>query len=111
MFLRPRFGWYEMFVLPSAWSYYLPLRLPALGLIAYGLRRRRAVPAMAAATITFGAAAALLAPSARRKVLAQLWMLVFNEAVFAAAWWRVLTGSMDVNWAQERSTRGSRPAP
>jgi cellulose synthase/poly-beta-1,6-N-acetylglucosamine synthase-like glycosyltransferase len=111
MFLRPRFGWYGMFVLPSAWSYYLPLRLPALGLIAYGLRRRRAVPAMAAATITFGAAAALLAPSARRKVLAQLWMLVFNEAVFAAAWWRVLTGSMDVNWAQERSTRGSRPAP
>ena len=26
MLLRPRFGWYGMVVLPSAWSYYLPLR-------------------------------------------------------------------------------------
>ena len=42
MFLRPRFGWYGMVVLPSAWSYYVPLRLPAVGLIAYGLRRKRA---------------------------------------------------------------------
>jgi 2-polyprenyl-3-methyl-5-hydroxy-6-metoxy-1,4-benzoquinol methylase/glycosyltransferase involved in cell wall biosynthesis len=103
MLLRPRFGWYGMVVLPSAWSYYLPLRLPALGLMAYGLRRERAVPAMAAATMTLGAAAALIAPSARRQALAQLRMLVFNEAVFIAAWWRVLTGSMDVKWAQERS--------
>jgi cellulose synthase/poly-beta-1,6-N-acetylglucosamine synthase-like glycosyltransferase len=107
MFLRPRFGWYGMVVLPSAWSYYVPLRLPALGLIAYGLRRKRAGPAMAAATMTLGAAAALLAPSTRGKVLAQLRMLAFNEAVFVAAWWRVLTGSMDVKWAQERSTRGT----
>ncbi len=109
MFLRPLFGWYGMVVLPSAWSYYIPLRLPALGLIAYGLRRKRLVPAMVAATMSFGAAAALLAPSARRKALAQLRMLVFNEAVFVAAWWRVLTRSMDVKWAQERSTRGIRP--
>jgi hypothetical protein len=76
-------------------------------MIAYGLRRKRAVPAMAAATMTLGTAAALLAPSTRRKVLAQLRMLAFNEAVFVAAWWRVLTGSMDVKWAQERSTRGT----
>ncbi len=107
MLLRPRFGWYGMVVLPSAWSYYVPLRLPAVGLIAYGLRRKRAVPAMAAATIALGGAAALLAPSTRRKTLAQLRMLAFNEAVFLAAWWRVLTGAMDVKWAQERSTRGT----
>jgi cellulose synthase/poly-beta-1,6-N-acetylglucosamine synthase-like glycosyltransferase len=111
MSLRPRFGWYGMVVLPSAWSYYVPLRLPAVGLIAYGLRRKRALPAMAAAAMTLGAAAALLVPSTRRKVLAQLRMLAFNEAVFAAAWWRVLTGSMDVKWAQERSTRGSSHRP
>ena len=104
------FGWYGMVVLPSAWSYYVPLPLPAVGLIAYGLRRKRAVPATAVAAITLGAAAALLAPSTRRKALAQLRMLVFNEAVFAAAWWRVLTGSMDVKWAQERSTIPRRPS-
>jgi biofilm PGA synthesis N-glycosyltransferase PgaC len=107
MLLRRRFGWYGMVVLPSAWSYYLPLRLPALGLIAYGLRRKRQVPAMAVTTMTVGVAVALLAPSARRQVLAQLRMLAFNEAVFVAAWWRVLTRSMDVKWAQERSTRGA----
>ena len=82
----------------------LPAAAPARpGAVVYGLRRERAVPAMAAATMTLGAAAALIAPSARRQALAQLRMLVFNEAVFIAAWWRVLTGSMDVKWAQERS--------
>jgi cellulose synthase/poly-beta-1,6-N-acetylglucosamine synthase-like glycosyltransferase len=103
MLFRPRFGWYGTVVLPSAWSYYLPLRLPALGLIAYGLRTKRSVPAIAASTITSGLIALLLAPSARHKAIAQLRMLAFNEAVFIAAWWRILTGLMDVNWAQERA--------
>jgi hypothetical protein len=104
---RPRYGWFGMVVLPSAWSYYLPLRLPAFALMAFGLRRR-ALPAVAA-TIVLAGAAAVIAPTARHKALAQLRMLAFNEAIFIAAWWRVLSGSMDVRWVQERSTRGAKP--
>jgi cellulose synthase/poly-beta-1,6-N-acetylglucosamine synthase-like glycosyltransferase len=105
----PRHGIFGLLIMPSALLYYVPVRVPALALLALAmLRRIGALPsALRALTIvTMLAAAAAVAVRARESVR----MLFFNEWIFVQGWRRVLTRGMDVRWQQERSTRDRSPS-
>src|SRR5262249_3180319 len=60
MMFRPRFGWFGMLILPSALLYYVPVRVPALVVVAGGLAR--ALGASRPRVGTACAAAIVLAP-------------------------------------------------
>ena len=97
-----------MLILPSAATYYLPLRVPAAAIVGVGtlrsfagLGRRR--PKTAAASAVVGVTLAL---GSAPRIAPRVAMLVFNEWLLVRAWWRIWFRQMDVRWIQERSTRG-----
>ena len=97
-------GLFGLLILPSAWLYYLPLRVPAAAILA-GLaitEMRRWPIALRVAGAAAGLAAA---PAMLRRFGEHGAMLVFNEWIFALGWSRVLVRRMDVRWTQERTTR------
>ena len=99
-----RHGLFGMLILPSAWLYYLPLRVPAAAIVAIDLllKIRRLPRAVQVAAAVAGIAAL---PWIVRRYGEQAGMLVFNEWIFLLGWWRVVSRRMDVRWTQERSTR------
>jgi cellulose synthase/poly-beta-1,6-N-acetylglucosamine synthase-like glycosyltransferase len=100
MLFSARYGLFGMVILPSAFVYYLPLRLPAAAVLASAALRAAPGRGTRAALFAVGGAAAF----ARRRDVA---MLLFNEWCFLQGWRRYLGGRMDVRWRQERSTRAA----
>lgn len=103
MMFRPAHGLFGLLILPSAFFYYLPLRVPALVMLAFvTLKELRRAPAMLQVGAILGSVAVTPGVIARSR---QIGMLFFNEWIFIQGWRRVLGRSMDVRWSQERSTR------
>ena len=99
MMFRPRYGLFGMLILPSAMLYYLPLRVPALGVIAAALwpvARRHTAPLAAGAMVV----AAL--PPLRRRVVDVLYVAALNEWLFVRGWHTVLAKQTEVLWEQEQ---------
>lgn len=96
-------GLFGMLILPSAMLYYVPLRIPALALLAWLTLPRIAPwlahrPGVAALVLFAGTTVAW-------RLRGHIGLLLLNEWLFFDGWRRLLSGKMDVRWAQERSTR------
>ena len=104
MLFKRRYGAFGWLILPSAWLYYLPLRVPVLAMVGTFAHRRgvlrRVLPSLVCA-----AAICLVARPIRQKAVAQLTLLGLNETVLLLGWHRLVVRRTDVKWSQERSTR------
>jgi hypothetical protein len=106
---NPSYGLFGLLIMPSALLYYLPLRVPALAILAWAAARRfGGLPRMG--RVLAVAAAVVAAPALVRRFGETAQMLFFNEWIFAQGWRRVLRKRMDVQWQQERSTRERLPS-
>jgi cellulose synthase/poly-beta-1,6-N-acetylglucosamine synthase-like glycosyltransferase len=98
MLLRPRYGLFGMLILPSDLLYYVPLRIPALAVVA------RALPGLPRGAKIAGAALAgiaLVAPGMRRRLIDALYVSFLNEWLFLRGWQTVLAKQTEVLWDKE----------
>jgi cellulose synthase/poly-beta-1,6-N-acetylglucosamine synthase-like glycosyltransferase len=104
MLFNSAHGIFGLLILPSAWLYYLPLRIPAAAVIALAAlsQLRRWPPPLQFLAVV---AALITAPRLARRYGEQAAMLLFNEWIFLLGWWRLVARRMDVKWTQERTTR------
>ncbi len=101
MIFRRRYGTFGMLILPSDLLYYVPLRIPALAVLATALAprvRRHAVP-LGVMTV-----AALAVPSVRQRVGDAAYVALLNEWLFVRAWHTVISKQTEVLWTQEQRT-------
>ncbi|MBI5289523.1 MAG: glycosyltransferase [Chloroflexi bacterium] len=99
MMFQPRYGLFGMFILPSDLLYYVPVRIPALVVLASGLIplfRRHKWPLAA------GALAALAVAPLRRRLMDAVYVALLNEWLFVRGWQTVLAKRTEVLWEQEK---------
>ena len=99
MLFRPRYGLFGVLILPSALLYYIPLRLPALAIVAAAFRprRRQKTWAVAAGSLTLVAMC-----TRRRQIVDAAYTALLSEWLFLRGWQTVLTKRTDVLWDQEK---------
>lgn len=99
MIFRKEYGLFGMLILPSDVLYYIPLRLPALAIVGYGLAPRMRRHCLPIALITI---AVLAVPSVRRRIGDAAYVAVLNEWLFVRAWHTVMSKQTEVLWPQEQ---------
>ncbi len=98
MVLRRKYGAFGLLILPTDLLYYLPLRMPALAVIAVA-----ATPRLSRRTATLALLAALpfALSGPRRRLSDVVYVAALNEWLFVRGWQTVLAGKTEVLWEKE----------